>query len=142
MATLVSDLNELLVRERGVAEALGTFRDEIAGSDPDIAETVDDLLQTALWACSGLYHRINQLGGTPALDTVDLAQRMCDQPDTQSRLELICGEQNSDKARVKQILARDDLDDTTSEFLRTMIGLLDDTSNWCGFTLSQWEVDV
>lgn len=139
MPSVVEELNQLLARERGQVEALKAFLDDMDETDPDIAESGADVLQTAGWTCSGLYHRITQLHGTPALDATDLEARMCDQPDPDSKLKLICREHRNDVSLAKSILKRDDLDDTTRDFLKDVLNAHQDTARWCEATLAQFE---
>lgn len=142
MASVVEELNELLKRERGEVEAVDTLIAELEDTDPDIAEGAADVLDTASWSCSGLYHRINQLGGTPTLDSTNLAEDMEDQESVKGKLELLCKSQYEDNDRVKAVLDRDDLDETTRGFLSDLLNAHADTVRWCETALTQWKVDA
>lgn len=142
MASVVDDLNELLKRERGEVEAVNMLISELEDTDPDIADGAEDVLDTASWSCSGLYHRITQLGGTPTLDTAGYTEEMENREDLKSRLELLCSYQNEDGSRIKAILDRDDLDETTRSFLGDLREAHMDTVRWCETTLAQWRVDA
>ncbi len=75
MAYVVDELNELLISERGQVEALKTLLSAVEHTDPDIADSGRDVLQTASWTCVGLDHRISQLGKAPSLEVSRLAER-------------------------------------------------------------------
>ncbi len=141
MASLVDELNRLLTDERGEVEAVNALIRELAASDADIADSAADILRTASWSCSGLYHRINQLHGTPTLDASDLADRLSAKPDAKSMLALLCSTQKWDRSRIESILRRRRLDEATRSFLVDLAKAHDETLRWCESALREWEVD-
>lgn len=141
MSSVVDELNELLAAERGEAEAVSDFIDELAEVDSDIAEGAKDVLQTASWSCSGLYRRITQTGGTPTLATSDLSTQLENKPDVRSRLEFLCETQVDDVSRIRALLNRKDLDRTTRQFLQDLKKAHDETIQWCKTTLDEWRRD-
>lgn len=140
MASLVDELNGLLSSERGEVEATNALMAELAETDADIADSAADVLQTASWSCSGLYHRINQLKGTVTLDSADLAEELSAEPDARSKLAFLCAAQERDKARIESILKRSDLDETTRGLLIDLTRAHDETLRWCESVLGEWEV--
>lgn len=141
MASVVDELNYILKRERGETEAIQTLLDELSDVDVDIKHSGTDILSTASWSCNGLYHRINQLHGTPTLDTTRLANEIADKADVKSRIERLCTYQKQDKIKIRSILKRDDLDETTKDFLIELLRAHQEMTDWCRSTLQQWEVD-
>ncbi len=142
MAKVVDELNNLLVRERCEGEALKALIDHLSQTDPDIASGAEDALETARWACSGLYHRINQLDGVVTLESSDLAERVGNEFDTKRKLEIICRHQRQDLRAVKSLLKRDDLDEVTRDFLEELLSLHQYSANWCRSVLKEWEPDL
>jgi len=142
MAEVVDELNNLLVRERGEVEALKSLVDHLSQTDPDIVSGAEDALETARWACSGLYHRINQLDGIVTLDSSDLAERVDNEDDTKRKLEIICRHQRQDVKAIKSLLKRDDLDEATRDFLEELLNLHQSSENWCRSVLKEWEPDL
>ncbi len=142
MASVVEELNQLLARERGEVEALDVLVEQFSKCDPDLVRGAEDARETASWACSGLYHRINQLHGTPTLDSSRLADRVINEPETQQKVKIVCGAQKQDVRSVKSLLKRDDIDDATRSFLRDMLNAYDASADWCASTLGEWERDI
>jgi len=142
MASVVDDLNELLCRERGEVEAVQALLHELSASDPDIADSGRDVLETASWSCQGLWHRINQLGGTATVDASDLGQRLDDLTDTKSKLELICKDQKKDRKLIDSLLKNEDLDKDTRSFLEDLHRAHCDSERWCERTLNEWKRDI
>ena len=141
MASIVDELNRLLMAERGEAEAVLEFIQELAEADADIAAGGRDALRTSSWSCSGLYRRITQLDGTPTLDASDLAADLAERSDTRSRLELLCESQENDLHMVEQLLKRRDLDRTTRQFLKDLRNAHKEMLRWCRETLGEWRRD-
>lgn len=142
MASVVDDLNDLLARERGEVEAVEALLEELRRTDADLAESGSDVLTTASWSCSGLYHRIVQLNGVPTVDSSDLAQDILDRPDTQSKLEFLCAEQQQDLNKIRGVLKHKGLDKTTREFIEELRDAHRETVRWCEAALSQWKADI
>ncbi len=140
MPSLVDELNDLLARERGELEAVAVLLDDLAETDPDLADGAADALSTERWSISGLYHRIVALGGSPTLEVVDLASEMAAAPDPKDKLNLLCGTQRTDGRRLRKTLARDDLDRTTRDFLTDVLRSHEETAAWCESVLSEWSV--
>ena len=141
MASIVDEQNRLLMAERGEAEAVLEFIEELAEADADIAAGGRDVLRTSSWSCSGLYRRITQLDGTPTLEASDLAADLAERFDTRSRLELLCESQENDLHMVEQLLKRRDLDRTTRQFLKDLRNAHKEMSRWCRETLGEWRRD-
>lgn len=141
MASITDRLNNLLVRERGISESVLLLAREIEDTDPDIAESAGDVLETAEWACQGLYHVIVRLGGTVSLETADLTDRVTEQPDLESKLELLCAEQKHGAAIVKGLLNDKDIDNDTRDFLNALLSAYREADRWCVGTLSDWVVE-
>ncbi|MCE5198923.1 MAG: ferritin-like domain-containing protein [Armatimonadota bacterium] len=139
MASVVDDLNNLLARERGEVEALRTVVQDLHSTDPDLADSGDDVVQAGSWCCNGLYKRISQLDGTPTLDSTDLERQVSDKPDVPSKLKMVCSREKDDRSQVKHLLKRDDLDNDTREFLREMLDMHMEKARWCESTLDQWK---
>lgn len=142
MAEAIDELNNLLMRERGEVEALKSSVDHLSQTDPDIADGLEDALETARWACSGLYHRINQLDDVVTLDSADLAGRVDEEEDTKRKLEIICRYQRQDELAIKSLLKREDLDEVTRDFLGELLSLHQSSENWCRSVLKEWEPDL
>lgn len=142
MASVVDELNELLVRERGEVEALKALANRFRQRDPDLVHGAEDAMETAIWSCSGLYHRINQLDGEPTFDVSSLPDRVADQDDTKSKLEIVCASQRQDLRMVRSLLRREDLDDATRSFLKDLLAAHEASAKWCSSTLSEWEPDI
>ncbi len=141
MASITDRLNNLLVRERGIVESVLALAREIESTDPDIAESAGDVLETAEWACQGLYHVIVRLGGTVSLESADLADKLTEQPDLESKLELLCAEQKHGAAIVKGLLNDKDIDNDTRDFLNALLNAYKETDQWCVGTLADWVVE-
>jgi hypothetical protein len=141
MASVVDDLNELLTIERGEAEALEIVLKELSVLDKDLADSGADVLQTASWSCSGLYRRITQLHGAPTLDASGLADDLADRPDTKSKLDILCKEEERIRKRIHAILTRNDIDDTTQGFLKDLLDAHKQSTLWCATTLGEWKRD-
>ena len=141
MASVVDELNELLKRERGEAEAIQLMFDQLEKTDPDLLDGGDDVLRTSAWSCSGLYHRNNKLHGDPTTDAQNLADEIEDKEDAKSKLEYLCKSQKTDRHLVKSILKRDDLDKDTHDFLVDLLKAHDDITVWCSTKLSEWKKD-
>lgn len=142
MASLVDELNDLLSCERGEAEAVQALVEVLEAADTDLADGARDVLNSASWACSGLYHRISQLGGTPTLQASNLAEELEDRSEPLSKLKYICSEQHHDVKRVNSLLKRNDLDTATRELLTELRGLHNDAIEWCSETLKQWRPGI
>lgn len=142
MASIVDHLNDLLYRERGEVEAVRELIAEIASTDPDIADSARDALETASWSCHGLYHRLSHLSGVPTLESAGLADALAEQPDTKSKVELICREQQQDLDMVSELLKEKGLDRDTRAFLEDLVRAHRTTQSWCEATLSQWKADT
>lgn len=141
MTSILDQLNELLRRERGEVEAVQELIAEIAASDPDIAETARDALETASWSCHGLYHRIVHLKEVPTLESADLVETLSEQPNTKSKIEVICREQQEDLHMISRLLRQKELDKDTRDFLKDLLKAHEVTKTWCEATLAQWKVD-
>jgi hypothetical protein len=141
MASVTDHLNDLLVRERGEVEAVRELVKEIACTDPDIADSAKDAFDTARWSCQGLYHRIVRLGGTATLEAEPLAGRLSELPDTKSKIELVCAEQDGDATMIADLLAHPGLDRDTQTFLDELLRAHHETKQWCVGVLSQWRVE-
>jgi len=141
MTSVADHLNDLLYRERGELESVRELIKEIARTDSDIAESARDALETAQWSCQGLHHRIERIGGIPTSDAADLAERLSDLPDTKAKVELICGEQEQDFAKVESLLKSSELDDDTRSFLNDLLKAHQETKRWCETVLSEWRVE-
>ena len=141
MASIVDQLNALLYRERGEVEAVKGLIAEISASDPDIADSARDALETASWSCQGIYHRIVHLKGVPTLETQDLLEAFSDLPDTKSKIKMICKEQNEDLHMISKLLREPELDKDTKGFLADLLEAHKATETWCQDTLAQWKVD-
>ena len=142
MASLVDELNDLLSCERGEAEAVQTLVEVLDAADTDLADGARDVLNSASWACSGLYRRISQLGGTPTMEASNLAEELEDRSEPFSKLKYICTEQHRDVKRVNSLLKRDDLDTATKELLTELKDLHNSAIRWCSETLKQWQPDI
>lgn len=141
MEKLVNDLNTLLARERGIVEAAAELIDELSGTDPDIADSARDVQENARWICSGLYHRLNQLGAGSTLDSADTSQKLAELPDAIAKIQLVCDENKHTKRAIEVILHDDSPDDDTREFLKEALDTKQDSLNWCASTLGQWKID-
>lgn len=141
MASLVDELNELLKRKRGEAEAIKLMFDELEQTDPDLLDGGDDILRTMAWSCSGLYHRISQLQGNPTTDMQNLEDEISDREDAKSKIEYLCKLQKEDRKMVKSTLKRDDVDHATHDFLIDMLKVQEDTTAWCDSKLAEWKKD-
>lgn len=139
MTSIVDELNELLIRERGEAEAIKILFDELQETDSDLLDNADDILRTEAWSCSGLYHRISQLHGKPSTDALDLIEKLEDKDDVKSKLEFMCKSQKKDRSIIKSILKRDDLDQTTRDFLTDLLKAHENTTTWCDSKLNEWK---
>lgn len=141
MASLIDELNELLKRERGEAEAIKLIFEELEQTDPDLLDGGDDIQRTAAWSCSGLYHRISRLQGDPTTDMQDFADEISDREDAKSKIEYLCKSQKTDRKLVKTILKRDDVDQATHDFLIDLLKAHEDTVAWCDAKLAEWKKD-
>ncbi|MHB9036927.1 MAG: ferritin-like domain-containing protein [Armatimonadota bacterium] len=141
MASVVNDLNELLVIERGEAEAFEIVLKELSVLDKDLADSGADVMQTASWSCSGLYRRITQLHGEPTLDASGLAEDVADKPDTKSKLQSLCKEEERIRKKIHSVLARDDMDDATRGFLKDVQDAHKESAAWCEASLGEWKPD-
>ena len=142
MASVVDELNELLARERGEVEALKALTDSLRQRDPDLVPGAEDAMETASWSCSGLYHRINQLGGKPTLEVSNLPDRVANQDDTKGKLKTVCASQRQDLRILKSLLRHEELDDATRSFLKDLLASHEVAADWCSSALSEWEPDV
>ena len=141
MASLVDDLNGLLMRSRAGYEAARLTADEIEETDPDIELGLEDIVDAERWSSSGLYHRITQLGGTPNLDVGDFPSRVAEKEDLRERIKMLCREQESAARLIKSVLNRNDLDQPTRDLLLEIRALYLRNANWCKRTIRQWEPD-
>jgi len=142
MSSLVDDLNLLLARERGEAEAVIELVNELSRSDPEMAGGAKQLLDTASWSCSGLYHRISQLKGLPSLESGGLAEEIADEPSAKKKIERLCAAQLSDQSEIASVLRRRDLDRTTRVFLRDLLSAHEQAVKWCRSRLGELVVDI
>lgn len=140
-ASVVDDLNRMLEAERGEAEAVKVFLEGLPPADADIAESGKDVLTTASWSCSGLYHRIVQMGGVATLESGDAAERLAEIDGTKSRLEFLCKSQREHEEMIRAVLARRGLDGPTRDFLKELLRAHEETATWCRDTLMEWEHD-
>jgi len=129
MASLIQDLNELLVKTRTAHEAIRAVIDEYSETDTDIVDGLEDIADAERWSSSGLYHRITQLDGTPTLLNSDLTARISEIDSLPDKLSVIC-EEHQDIARLAiDVLARDDLDEPTRELVTEISNLHWNTSD-------------
>lgn len=142
MASGIDDLNELLENERGEVEAARVFISELSDVDQDLAVGANDMLETAQWACDGLYHRITQSHSTSTLDTSNLPEKMADKTDVKGRLKLLCKAHAENENRIKKMLKRDDLDNDTRSYLEDLKQAHEETADWCKSKLSEWKVNI
>ncbi len=139
MASLVDDLNELIESTRAVFEAAEAVADDIKCLDPDIEEGLEDIMDTERWSSSGLYHRINQLKGTANLLVGDFPGQVADVQELSEKIRMICRQEENIAHRAREILSRDDLDETTRELITELRRLHRRNAEWCREILTQWQ---
>lgn len=140
MTSVIDGLNELLRRERGEVEAVAELIREIKETDPDIATSARDVLETAGWSCQGLYHRIEWLGGTPTMDTEDHSEDLQDQPNTKAKIQFLCRSQEQDLELTQSLLDKPILDRDTRDLLQRLHTAHEDALHWCKAALAEWEI--
>lgn len=139
MASLIDDLNSLLIQTRSGLEAAEAAANGIECSDPDIESGLEDIIESERWSSSGLYHRITQLNGTPTLLTSDFASQVDAAGELKDKLKLICKDQRSTTKMARGILDRDDLDDPTKQLLTEIHSLHKNNATWCKSVIKEFE---
>lgn len=137
MASLIDDLNELLINTRSVLEAAQSVADEIESSDPDLEMGLEDIIERERWSYSGLYHRTTQLNGTPTLLITDLASQVADADDLHQKFHLIYENLLTTARKAQSVLERDDLDEATIELLTEIHSLHKKNAVWCRYAIIQ-----
>jgi hypothetical protein len=139
---LIDELNDLLASERGMVEAANALFDVVCREDTDLEQGLQDILDSARWACSALYHLLTQLDATPTLDIKDLLDRLDRERELPPRLKIFCREHEKMLRTSKRLLRHEDLSQQTRDTLEEIAGIHERGTRWLSEIIREWAPDT